>query len=533
MIFLLLRKSLAGQMAAGMSLLATIAFAAWPDIGLPVTVMFLSMVPTIVSQRATPFEAALPLRARSIFLVRTMYALVLVWIPLITWIIAAQMHGQAGGLPLFTTTLNTRLEVLGIATLATILPNLVRVGELGLPPSQTTLLPWAALLIASVSAILYLSPQAAMVALALASAAAFHVAWRAMPESFQLAPRKPPGTGMFVVARPRTAVSQKAEPRWWRPVLRSGFTWMSLLGAFMMVTSSIGGMWVLYLSLYSVMILLPVRHQTRWMYALPFSPRKFLWINMACFLVPFLGGLLVGKVVLSRMVDFESPNSQSPRLQHQFRYRTNVSLAFWQPLPNGQEPIIQAPWGETSPANTLPVFGVTLYNPYSADTSRTKRFLDWQFERATTVIYGRAISFAQYDSGKVVLPSRVTRNARTFILGGALVVTLALFVVLLCEFPRWHVFARRPSIRILAMALAAVPLLAIFIVEMYYTSRHGTSIIAPLMEPALLRLSKALPAGIVPVIIVATLPVIAMYSLLEWQFRRSEFPDRVPQKRPW
>ncbi len=535
MIVGLLARSLIGRIMICVSLICTAAFVLVPDDGLLVGIPFILATTIFFSQRATLFEAVLPIRAREIFVARLLFALALTWLPLAVWITVPELQGGPAEAPgdLFRISSVMKFEILGLTTFALILPNAIRPGLLKAGGAPSMGYSWAVVAIAGMFGVVYLAPATMLTVVGLSCIAAFHITWSHFPESFQLAPSDVT-TRQDVQVRVRTG-SNASSARWWRPLLRSGFNLMLAVSAFSALSFSSGGTPLTMLVLYGPSALLFARSQTRWLIALPLSPRKLLWINMGATVTLILGGLLVGAVLHSNLrVDSMTRGAPFPRSRTEhFYYHTTVSLAFWPAIPDGGKvPEISAPWGETSPAQTVSVFGTTYYNPYSATRSSTKEFRAWQFERASRALYGKTIHFAQYDTGSVAYPPRVNSTTNTRIITGALATSFVLLVLFLCEFPRWHLFGRRKGLRVTAITIAAAPLLTACLVEMFYMITQGVSF-APLLERVVFALSLQLPHKLWQLLVVSSLPVIAIYALIEWQFRRSEITDRVVQQRAW
>jgi hypothetical protein len=533
MILRLLVQSMLGRIAIGTSLLSTIFFLLYPDNGILVGVPFTFSVSLFLSQRATLFEAALPIRARDIFIHRTLFGILLTWIPIATWMIVSRMHSgpvnDSGSF--FAVDLMTQFEILAIATLAFLAPNAIRPGILSLRGDRSIGLTSLAVAIVGTLGIIYAPSAIMLTASALACVAVFHFTWRSIPESFQLAPvdAKPRRTARVLTPDENTS----APVHWWRPIARSGFSGILLPGFFSMLASTVGGMPLSFVLFWCSSTIVTVRYQTRWLLTLPLSPRQLLWVNMSSTIMPVLGALLLGFSLLSAL-HVDSMTRGAPRsrsAQEQFYYHTNISLAFWERLPSGgQPPEIMAPWGEKSPAHTVSFIGTVLYNPFSAVRSNSREFREWQFERASRAMYGQTIPFAQYDTGSVNYPPRLNTNTSTRIVAGGSIVTLALLIVFLCELPRWHAFGSRKRMRIAAITFAAAPLIGVFAIEMFYMMRDGIFLM-PLLEPVLFELSGRLPSNVFLVLVISALPVAAMYLLVEWQFRRSEMSERLTQQR--
>jgi hypothetical protein len=523
----LMRRDFAWRITLPLSILSAILLARWPVLGFAMILPLLMMISRLSHRRASLFEASLPIRGRQIFLARLLSMLALVWLPLLTWIVAVLVRGRSEW------SAYAMLVISAIVTLAIILPYSVRTGELRTPPVGLIALPVVALAVVCGLAIYVLPPPLAVALFALAIVGVFLKTWLAIPESFQTAPKE---AGAAVspsspTTEPHTGPANAVG--WWWPILRSVFVPMSLLYFLLMaVVGALGAMWLVYICILSSSVYAITRPRTRWMNSLPLSHRGLLLMGLVPTVVVVLGGLVLGTNIHlpyqrgGKPIDYEAP---TPRATIRFfNNRTNVALEYWRRSPDGRPSAIVAPWGESYPPDTLTVLGVTFHNPYSSGAGSSERFIEWQFERATTAVYGRPISLAEYDADGAVRPPRVTRSPRMQILNGGAILALVLLIAFLGELARWHRLSRTRPGRTIAMVVAVAPMFFV-IVDMFYGIRHETLLITPATEAVLLHLSRILPAGLLPVIVAAAVPVIAMYALLEWQFGKSEMTERITQ----
>jgi hypothetical protein len=522
----LMRRQLSSQIVTlPLSIFTAILVTVSPRAGLAMILpLQMGMIALISRQRVSLFEAALPIRGREIVFARLLSSLAIAWLPLLTWIVAT-LFRRGSPWPM-----SHILDLSAIATLAIILPYSIGAGEIGAPPMRRVVLSWIALAVASALAIYVLTPALALALFAFAIVAVFVIVWTAIPESFQTAPRE--AIAAVAIISPTTDspnVRAKAVGWWW-PILRSVFTPMPwLLFPAMAAFAAFGTFWIVNIWIYAFVVYEVTRKRTRWMYGLPLSHRRLLLIGLVPMIVIVPGGVALGTSLHLPPHRWIPMNYEAPRPRattHYFKNRTNVPLEYWRRSQNGRTPAIVAPWGESYAPDMLTVLGVTFYNPYSSGEESSPRFIEWQFERATTAVYGRPISLAEYDA-KLLRPARVTWSPRMQILNGGAILALVLLVAFLGEVARWHRLSRTFSGRSIAMVVAGAPVLSVML-DTFYDIRHGT-LITPATEGLLLHLSRILPPGFLPVIVAAAVPVITMYALLEWQFGKSEMTERVKQ----
>jgi hypothetical protein len=529
MILHLMRRHLASQsITVPLSIIMAIMVVLWPISGvamiLPLQMM---MIQRTSQQRASLFEAALPIRGRELFLARLLSTLAITWLPLLTWVVATLIRRDSYW------PVSYILDLSAIATLAIILPYSIRAGEISAPPVRLVILSWIALAAASALAIYVLTPVMALTLFAFAIVAVFVMAWTAIPESFQTAPREAGAAAALISPTTESPTGRSNADGWWWPILRSVVAPIALLYFLLMaVFGALGAMWLLYFFFSSIVYSI-TRQRTRWMCSLPLSHRGLLLIGLVPMIVSVPGGLALGTNIHlpyqlggGMTINHDAPTPRATT--RYFNNRTNVALEYWRRSPDGRPPAIVAPWGESYPPDVLTVLGVSFYNPYSSGEGSSQRFIEWQFERATTAVYGRPISLEEYDADGAVRPPRVTRSPRMQILNGGAILALVLCLAFLGELARWHRLSGTRPGRTIAMVVTIAPMFLV-IADMIYGIKHGTQLITPATEAILLHASRILPSGVLPVIVTAAVPVIAMYALLEWQFGKSEMTERVIQ----
>jgi hypothetical protein len=227
-------------------------------------------------QRATRFQAGLPIAARQLFLTRLLALLGVLWLPALA----------GGGMILATTGTAHAAAALAVAkvaalyTLATAALQSIRVRELSLPRWLIyvvfPLLPvgmWTAKSIATTPVMAVCLPLSAVLLLR---------TWRALPKSYQLAPAgNHPRTASVPNAekRARTTVRFSPVAAWW-PVLHSVFPARSLFVLPWLVMGAVPGQWV-FGSFGVALLWFQARQQCRWLWSLPIPARALLLTILA------------------------------------------------------------------------------------------------------------------------------------------------------------------------------------------------------------------------------------------------------------
>jgi hypothetical protein len=208
----------------------------------------------------------------------------------------------------------------------------------------------------------------------------------------------------------------------------------------------------------------------------------------------------------------------SRRLEAPWR-RTTPPLSYWQRTAENTAPVLESPWGERVVADTLSLFGRTLYNPYTVREGSSLQLADWQFERITTRYFGERLSRTEYDTRPFEqLPVPVTQLWSVQFLVAGLAFAYALLGLVAAE----HMRSRRDRAGLsqwLPLAVWYTPPAVIYAVRLSGTTRSGT-IASPVLEAVALRLADALPAPLT--LLVALLPVAVALALLAWRSSRSE-----------
>lgn len=306
----------------------------------------------------------------------------------------------------------------------------------------------------------------------------------------------------------------------WKPVLRSAFWNVRFVTMFALMASQ--GMftaWTFLVPMFVVSEAIDGRRRTRWLQALPLSHRALLAIALLSSVGPLLIGTVVGTIVdfVANIRPYDRALSGGPRSDSS--HSLNVSLEYWRRA-SGPIPDIRAPWGETFRPALYTSLGVTLYNPYSIGDHTTGRFNDWQFERATAAIYGRAVSPTDYPKAKDSLSPAADRP-RVQIVNLAVALFCALLLVYLTEVVNWHVLARFSTLTLTLMfATAFGPglILMAFVFDLV-----PSLLMKALLVKSYMWIAQSIP-NLLALTLAAIVPIVALYLLLEWQFKQSELP---------
>ena len=272
MIYQLLKRDPAWRLIPFAAAASLCILAGPKEVGAPVLATLLGASPFLagVHRRATRFQAALPISARDLFATRCISFASLVWLPLL---VAAGVAFLKGG-SAWKGIASVLLDCGAAGTVTTIAVLSLKLMEVESPP-QLVISLWylgAGVLWAAFLAL----PAAPVLAFcAIASVALFVRVWRALPESFQVAPveaRKP--------SRRRQTESPSAVP--WLILLRCTFPLRSLLFLPLvfqvLFTHAAGWPIVCSFGLYTSILLLS---NSCWLHALPVARRMLLAIVTA------------------------------------------------------------------------------------------------------------------------------------------------------------------------------------------------------------------------------------------------------------
>ncbi len=516
------------------SLIGAIAIQQWPIVGMSMAILVVPLQLQTVPGRATLFDAALPLSARHIVAARLFARILLIAIPTIACVVAWRGTVDA------VWPIPRLLEGALLFTLAQLPPYCVRPSVLNVSTPQILALPYLLLAVAS-GLILWLVPPLACVAIfgtAVVALVACTVA--TMPASFERVASAGSVAGASLATEPaigRPAVSALSA---WRPILKSVISWPVAVSFCFMVVGGWFGSWPMYIVIFSVGAHLALRQRTAWLAALPLSHRVRLLAVAMPYCLSSLVGVAIGRSLPriggpDRDMSTDAPSSLYER-GHYFSSPTRVPLTYWKrsrtrTLPPGATHIdrqieVMAPWGETAVADTFSILGVMYFNPYTTGARNSKRFVEWQFSKATTAVYGRPISMREYDDETIPRPPRVADAWAVQLLGGGLTLALLFYVLLAHELPLSARASRAGTIGLIASPLLLLfyPVAIVGIICVYFGHDRGGAIAMPMIERALLAITGVLSDSVLVMVVISAIPPIVMYTLLERQFTRSEVP---------
>jgi hypothetical protein len=426
------------------------------------------------------------------------------------------------------------LEVAPILTLALLLPLAIRLPEAALPVGLIRLL-GVLVGIAGVIGRRLLGPAVSAVIFGTGCVLVLIFVWPMIPDSFQMAPAnpsKPIALQRAGESAPRRSDKMSAA----MALFRTAFAgYQDLVFFAVMISQGLFGTGPLFVAIFTVSSVITSRQRTRWLLALPISPRALLTVTLLASVLPLFSGAAIGMLIAANTSfrpDYSlsaGPKPPTPQVPRAW----DVSLEFWRYASNGQVPLIQAPWGETVQPDTFSPLGLTFYNPYSTSPDSSQQLREWQLERATTAVYGRPVTLDQYANLDRASLSPVMNQPRMQILTLAAALMGCLLLVSATELPRWHRLHRfsRP-VRTIVYLILATPLIAVFGLEMYYSTHGLVSIGTALVRGCLLRVSESL-SNPLSLGLAVTIAVAAMYKLLEWQFSRSELIGKTQQPVRW
>ena len=508
---------------------------------------------------ASRFEAALPISGRQLYLLRVAGRLAMVWLPMVSACVVLLLVRRTVDEPLAM----QLVQGSAVLMLAVLAPLSVRLQEAAVPGGVSLAL--SATVLASGAVLwFFLPPLVHLLVFVAASALVFLWAYGKVPPSFLIAPTE------VVDQRPRAMRRTWRRPAWWL-LWRSACPWL----AFALFAMGIFTGWEFAFSLPACAFVFQAgflgRSGTRWLQSLPISHRTLLALTLATTVTPFVAGAVIGRWIVrppSFIADFFQSSGPSvggggpyASRDSQFSYSdTNVPLEYWRCAPGGSVPVIRAPWGETVHPPPISILGLTFYNPYASaynpwwtqrgDTSanrNSERFFEWQYENATQRLYGQRIAFSQYydaverastgsgsgeptmrqilqtmrqahrllsieDPGKTRVDILILATILFWLLAGAFLRELAL----------WHSLQRSIRFDRRLLFLTALPWLASLWFDMFYQFRNGTPVLTPLTHVLFRNASALLPQNLAALTVIAALPSLAMYLLLERQFAKSE-----------
>jgi len=248
------------------------------------------------NQRATLFEATLPVAGRQLFLARLSVILSMIWLPAIAGFSGVLVSVDFAGYSRYSRALSGGPAELALGlgavaavyTLAIIAMQSVRVREAGAP---NWLMPVFFLATQGTVMASALRPITAPVLMLCAplSAALFLKTWRAVPKTFQIAPAGK-AAGAAPVSRARA--NRGGEPvTAWLPILRS--VWSAQVYGVVPVffcLAAMQGQWIAACVLFPMGLWQVAPQPVRWAWSLPVNRRMVLWTILAPLFFPLAAG---------------------------------------------------------------------------------------------------------------------------------------------------------------------------------------------------------------------------------------------------
>ncbi len=257
-------------------------------------------------QRATRFQAGLPIAARQLFLTRLLSLLGILWLPPLAGVcMILATTGVAHAASALAVAKAVAVCTLAIAALQSI-----EVRELTLP--RWLIFPVMFLFQAVGLSVTKFAGATPVLAVCLPLIAVLLLrTWRALPKSYQLAPAgNHPRTASASNAAQRAKTTGRFSPAaaWW-PVLHSVFSWQHLIFLTMLLMVGTSKSWIG--PAYCVgMLWLITRQQIRWLWSLPINARALLLTILAPILLTLTGGYFAGPHMAKRHIPVPDLNAQ-------------------------------------------------------------------------------------------------------------------------------------------------------------------------------------------------------------------------------
>ncbi len=496
---------LAGSSTRGASFMA----------GLGASVYIVVFMQVLPHQRATFFEAALPVSARDLYLARLISLLSVIWLPATAVAAALTMTGREARIVGAVAMIAIGLSLTAIAILS------LRITQFAAPRWMAAFCPVPAGLLL----VLGLTSGYGLPAAFLMAGAALGVgmrAWRSIPAAFQCAPLE--------ASEAPKKTSGVAHPVAALAILRSIYTWQTAILVPAGVLWAASGDW-LFAPMYAMMAYNQTRMSTYWMRALPFSRRALLAIGTVPFLLVLACGVEIG--IQAGMPRYDENPVRQGDPKHPRGSGTldvYVSPMYWERAGDGRIPTVQAPWGESYQPPAHQILGWTFYNPYAVGEKNSWDFQEWQFRRATSRIYGHAMTPREMAENKFGKLTPATHTPRMQILNLSAFVTIGLVWVWLIELSSWHRIMRLSTRAQFAVGAIAVliPIGIVEAVDLFAGNGIG-SLSQPALQGLLMYLSSHLPANLAVLAALACLPPLAWFWILELQASFSEIPLKPQQ----
>jgi hypothetical protein len=486
---------------------------------LPLAVLFIFQ--SQIRQRYTLLQATLPIAGRQLFLARVASVTALIWLPILSVVAAMAVGGVKW-------TWVDSLPLLGsgaMAMLGFMLVQSIRVRALDPPVWLLTTVFVGAVAVLpqlAMADLFFPRPVVWMIAVvagcAVASTALFLKAWAGVPKSFQLAPDAP------ISLRLERAGPAAHSNSWW-PVFRELYfgswqpvVWFSIIAS----TFWFQGWGAAFNALFFITAsFFQYCKGLRWLHHLPISARKLLWVvwlpTVVAILVGVLGYAAVGSSAPSHPLTIAPSKPEGSGINAW----QNVKLPaeYWRWARGGVAPEMEAPWGERYRPETTQWLGLAFYNPYSVGSESSRRFVEWQFLRATQAVYGQSIPASQ----AAILPrmKAILQQPKALSIIAALSLLYYLVQVCALHFSGWKRLWHTPSGY--RLAIGAAPMLVALFVMLPIPSFGSFGNTPYVLEVLVLHLSRTLPDNLWLLAPMALAPMVGLCWLAEKLFGEMEF----------
>lgn len=250
----------------------------------------------------------------------------------------------------------------------------------------------------------------------------------------------------------------------------------------------------------------------RWMFPLPISRRRILAIIVLPFLACYGASIMIN---LTWGIGAQGDQSLDPRANG-----LRIASPWWKHVAANEKPVVQAPWGETHTPEVKRVWLVRSYNPWESGPENSREFRDWQFRRATLAVFGHELSWAERDRLSALRPLNRRPVENLLTLAALLFTSMLLMSCILI--PRWSRISHLPQpVRKYGVLVLIVPLVLCLAVSPIFAEPLGNNGIFDLFTMAWADTVRANPFAAWSTIL---LVLWLLYSILGKQFSELE-PD--------
>lgn len=250
----------------------------------------------------------------------------------------------------------------------------------------------------------------------------------------------------------------------------------------------------------------------RWMFPLPIPRRRIRDIIVLPFLVFYGASIMIN---LTWGIGAQGDQSLDPRSRG-----LRIASPWWKHVAASQTPVVRAPWGETHTPEVKRVWLVRSYNPWETGPENSREFRNWQFRRATLAVFGKELSWAERDRINDLRP--LNRRPVENLLNVAMLLFHAMVLMTCLLVPRWSRVSRLPHrVRKYGAMALLIPFVIGLAVSPIFAERLGNTGIFDLFAMAWADTVRANPFAAWSTIL---LVLWLVYSMLGKQFSELE-PD--------